>query len=275
MAQRKARIDELLVRRGLAPDLRTAQAWIIDKRVVSGGRVIDKPGERLAEVAAVSIRGIVLRYAGRGGYKLEKALSVFAVDVFGLSVLDAGASTGGFADCLLRHGAKIVYAVDVGYGQLRGRLAVDPRVRAMECTNISDVRPSDFDPLIDLATVDLSYLSLRKAFPIITGCFLARPRIIALIKPLYEGLPQDRSNDEVMMRSVLLGLFRDLLAGRVPVRDVCVSPILGGRGAVEFLAYAEAGHDSPPTPEELADRAMASLAREPPIALEELSTSSL
>jgi 23S rRNA (cytidine1920-2'-O)/16S rRNA (cytidine1409-2'-O)-methyltransferase len=271
MAQRKFRIDELLVRRGLAPDLRTAQAWIMDRRIVSAGRVFDKPGERVGEAAVVSVRGVVLRYASKGGYKLESALSTFAIDVSGLSVLDAGASTGGFTDCLLERGARIVYAVDVGYGQLRGRLAADARVRVMERKNISDLKVSDFDPPIQLATIDLSYLSLRIAIPVVAGCFLDRPRIVALIKPLYEGLPQDRPNDQGAMRSVLLRLFQDLSGGQLPVHDVRVSPILGGRGAVEFLAYAEERRPAP-SPEELTEKAMAAWAREPPSAAEELST---
>jgi len=270
MARRKIRIDELLVERGLASDLRTARAWIIDRQVVSGGRVVHKAGERMVDDAPISLRVKKLRYASKGGYKLERALSTFHVDVSGSIVLDAGASTGGFTDCLLQRGAAKVYAVEVGYGQLRGKLSTDSRVAVMERTNIGELNASMFDPPIDLATVDLSYLSLRQALPTVANCFIGDPRIIALIKPLYEGLPQERPNEPEAMRPVLEALFRNLACGPVPVQDVRVSPILGGRGAIEFLAYAER---RPPdlTPDALADKAMASWTENPPVAIEDIA----
>jgi 23S rRNA (cytidine1920-2'-O)/16S rRNA (cytidine1409-2'-O)-methyltransferase len=271
MALRKLRIDQLLIERGLASDLRTARGWIIDRQVVSEGRVIDKAGERLPDNAALCLRVKALRYASKGGYKLEHAISTFAVDVSGHCVLDAGASTGGFTDCLLQHGAAQIYAVDVGYGQLRGRLAADGRVRVMERTNISDLKAASFERPIDLATVDLSYLSLRQAFPILAGCFAGQPRIIALIKPLYEGLPQENPTDPDLIRSVLQALFSDLAMGPVPVLDTCVSPILGGRGAVEFLVYAEQGGMPALSPAALAEKAMSSWARKPPMLIDEVA----
>ena len=271
MARCKLRIDELLVQRGLADDLSMARAWIIDRRVVSNGRVVDKAGERLSADAEVSLRVKALRYASKGGYKLDCALSTFAVNASGLSVLDAGASTGGFTDCLLQHGAAKVYAVDVGYGQLRGKLAIDRRVSVLERTNISELNAVMFDPPIDLVTLDLSYLSLRQAFPIVSSCFIKQRRIIAVIKPLCEGLPQQHPKDPAIMRSILQALFRDLASGPVPIQDVRVSPILGGRGAVEFLIYADESRMSILSPEELTEAAMTSWTGNPPIAIDEFA----
>jgi 23S rRNA (cytidine1920-2'-O)/16S rRNA (cytidine1409-2'-O)-methyltransferase len=264
VARRKVRLDDLLVEKGLAGDLRTARAWIVDRRVVSRGRVVDKPGEQFADDVSVTVRGTTLRYASKGGYKLEHALRIFLVDVSGRVVLDAGSSTGGFTDCLLQSGVAKVYAVDVGYGQLRGRLAADSRVVVMERTNIAELTSDRFDPPIDFATVDLSYLSLRTALPIIAGCFVRPARLVGLIKPLYEGLQQEKLNDPVAMRPVLTALFSDLIVGAVPVHDVCISPILGGHGAVEFLLYADQGREPRLPPDALVDRAMASWERDPP-----------
>jgi 23S rRNA (cytidine1920-2'-O)/16S rRNA (cytidine1409-2'-O)-methyltransferase len=197
-------------------------------------------------------------------------LATFGVDVTGSVALDAGASTGGFTDCLLQHGAARVYAVDVGYGQMRGKLAADPRVSVMERTNIGDLGAAMFDPPINVAAVDLSYLSLRQALPIVASCFVAPPRIVALIKPLYEGLPQEDPDDPDAMRSVLQALFRDLALGPVPVQDVRISPILGGRGAIEFLAYAE--RRAPDLdPDALTEKAMASWAENPPVLIEDIA----
>jgi 23S rRNA (cytidine1920-2'-O)/16S rRNA (cytidine1409-2'-O)-methyltransferase len=217
--------------------LKTAQGWIMAGKVVVDGRVVTKPGTPVKPSARITLRGVPARFASRGGEKLDHALRRFTIDLAGKVCLDAGASTGGFTDCMLQYGARRVYAVEAGYGQLRGRLAADPRVVSMERTNLSEVHADRLVPAIEFAAADLSYLSLRKAVPIIAERFTRHsPEMVCLIKPLYEGLAQDRIDDRQALRHVLQALLADLAAAGFPVLDLFASPLIGGRGAVEFLA---------------------------------------
>lgn len=238
--KKKQRLDALLVERGLLANLKLAQGWILAGKILVNGHVESKPGASIGADDAVSLRGQVEKYASRGGLKLEAALSRFAIDVRDKVVLDAGASTGGFTDCLLQHGAARVYAVDVGHGQLRGALAADARVVALEKTNVSDLSRETFDRPIELCTFDLSYLSAVKAVPIIRSLFLGPHEIIGLIKPLYEGLAQD----DMQNLDALVPVLDRVVAALDGVRALTVSPILGSHGAIEFLAHIVAG----PTP---------------------------
>ena len=237
VAKTRTRLDELLVELGYFADLRTARGWIMAGKVVVDERTTTAVGRPVAQTAQIHLRGLPLKYASRGGYKLAHALEVFGVDVRGKVALDAGASTGGFTDCLLQAGAARVYAVDVGHSQFRASLAADPRVRAMERTNISQVRIADLDPPIDMAVADLSYLSLALALPAIRSLFRdpGQLDIIALIKPLYEELGQDDVTNLAAIEPVLRILFERLSDQGVNVQATCVSPLLGGRGAIEFL----------------------------------------
>jgi 23S rRNA (cytidine1920-2'-O)/16S rRNA (cytidine1409-2'-O)-methyltransferase len=233
-------------------------------KVVVDGVVVTKPGTLVKASARISLRGTRLRFASRGGYKLDHALKRFRIDLTGKVCLDAGASTGGFTDCMLQSGARRVYAVETGYGQLRGRLAADPRVVSMERTNIGDLRADQFDPGIGFAAVDLSYLTLTKAVPIVAALFNGRPvEMVCLVKPPYEGLAQHHMNDRRALAGVLHNLFADLQASGFPAVAVCVSPILGGRGAIEFLAHIRAGSATPGA-EILAAQAIAELGDRPP-----------
>jgi 23S rRNA (cytidine1920-2'-O)/16S rRNA (cytidine1409-2'-O)-methyltransferase len=232
-------------------------------------RRAEKPGQLVSEDVELELRGAP-EFVSRGGIKLSNALDALALDVSGRHALDVGASTGGFTDCLLQAGAARVYAVDAGHGQFRASLAADPRVRAMERTNISQVRIADLDPPIDLAVADLSYLTLGVALPEIRGLFRQADafEIVALIKPLYEGLRQEDVTRLAAIEPVLLGLFESLAGAGVHVQAACASPLLGGRGAIEFLARFQA------EPGLMADGA-ARLAVEdarasPPVALAEL-----
>ncbi len=268
-APAKCRLDHLLVKRGLFPDLRCAQAWIINGKIVVDEKVISKLGFSIHHDAKVLIRGYRLAYASRGGYKLARALNRFDLSVQGAICLDAGASAGGFTDCLLQRGASFVYAVETGYGQLRGRLAGDPRVRNLERINLSDVKRTALEPAINMAVADLSYLSLRTAIPLIKDLFSSEDyRILFLIKPLYEGLQQGSVGDVDAIHEVLRRLFTDLLEEGIGLRDACVSPITGGRGAVEFFAWADA---QAPTVSalELAHRAILEASSAPPLAFED------
>jgi 23S rRNA (cytidine1920-2'-O)/16S rRNA (cytidine1409-2'-O)-methyltransferase len=249
---------------GLFDDRKTAVGWIMAGKVIVDGLVVTKPGTLVKSSARIHLRGRPLRFASRGGYKLDHALTRFTITVAGRVCLDAGAAAGGFTDCLLQCGARLVYAVDAGYGQLRGRIANDPRVISMERTNISDVRVDQLDPGIEFAAIDLSYLSLAKAVPIVARLFGGeRIEMVCLIKPLYEGLAQHQTNDRGALAPVLHDLFANLQDIGFPAIDACVSPILGARGAVEFLAYIR-GDSAAPGPETLAARTIEELRQNPP-----------
>ncbi len=259
----RSRLDDLLLEQGLLPDLKTAQGWIMAGKVVVDGKVVTTPGTRLPETADVHLRDLPLRFASRGGYKLERALDEFSIVVAGLTCLDAGACTGGFTDCLLQRGAATVHAVEVGYGQLRGRLASDPRVLSRERTNIGALAREDLVPPIDFAAADLSYLSLAKAVPILAALFERPLHAVCLVKPLYEGLDQGRMTEAPALEATLARLLADLDGLALPASGLCVSPILGGRGAVEFLAHFQAGRRL--EPEVVLAQGMADLARRSPL----------
>jgi 23S rRNA (cytidine1920-2'-O)/16S rRNA (cytidine1409-2'-O)-methyltransferase len=242
VAKKRTRLDDLLVELGYFADLRTARGWIMAGKVVVDERTTTAVGLMVAETVQIHLRGLPLKYASRGGYKLAHALATFGAEVRDKVALDAGASTGGFTDCLLQAGAARVYAVDVGHGQFRGSLAADPRVRAMERTNISDVRIADLDPPIELAVADLSYLTLSVALGEIRSFFQDPGQfdIIALIKPLYEELRQEDVTNLAAIEPVLRTLFERLSDQGIQVQGACVSPLLGGRGAIEFLGRFQA-----------------------------------
>jgi 23S rRNA (cytidine1920-2'-O)/16S rRNA (cytidine1409-2'-O)-methyltransferase len=264
----KQRLDLYLVEAGYYLTPRKALGPIMAGKVVVDGVVCTKPGTLIKGEPEIFIRGIELQYSSRGGYKLARAIQHFQLDLADRVVLDAGASTGGFTDCLLQAGAAKVYAVDVGYGQLRGKLAADSRVINMEKTNISDLTGADL-PDVDFCTLDLSYLSLLKAVPVIRErCGVSE--MICLVKPLYEGLPEKHKDNPITIRPILASLFENLLAEGHPVSDVVPSPVTGGKGAVEFLIYLNylnyLNYEKMGTRSgELADRAMEQWRESPPV----------
>jgi 23S rRNA (cytidine1920-2'-O)/16S rRNA (cytidine1409-2'-O)-methyltransferase len=183
--RQKIPLADLLVERGCFVCLDEARRWIMAGKVLVNNHRLDKPGMLVPHDAIIRIRGRS-RYASRAGHKLEAALNHFAVEVVGQVALDCGASTGGFTDCLLQHGAALVYAVDVGHGQLLGRLRIDPRVRNLEQTNLSSLSLTMLTPPPHLIALDLSYLSLTKALPVATALLPPEGQILALVKPLFE-----------------------------------------------------------------------------------------
>jgi 23S rRNA (cytidine1920-2'-O)/16S rRNA (cytidine1409-2'-O)-methyltransferase len=183
--RQKVPLAALLVEQGCYACLDEARRWIMAGKVLVNNHRLDKPGMLVPRDAIIRIRG-KFRYASRAGYKLEAALDHFAVDVVGQIALDCGASTGGFTDCLLQHGAAQVYAVDVGHGQLIGRLRLDSRVHNLERINLSHVTLTMLTPPPSLITLDLSYLSLTKALPVATALLAPEGQILALVKPLFE-----------------------------------------------------------------------------------------
>jgi 23S rRNA (cytidine1920-2'-O)/16S rRNA (cytidine1409-2'-O)-methyltransferase len=247
VANRKQRLDRLLVERGLASSERVAQSLIMNQLVLVDDQVVTKPGTAVRLEARLRVRGSTRKYASRGGEKLEAALTAFGVSVSGRVALDAGASTGGFTDCLLSHGAARVFSVDVGYGQLHSRLINDPRVTVMERTNISDLSPASLGGIAPtICTVDLSYLSLTKAVPTLEAVIADDAVIICLIKPLFEGLAEKDFRDPPAIRQVLLELLPALeRVARRKVVACCASPITGTNGSIEFLGLLAPQATSP------------------------------
>ncbi len=243
------RIDKLLVDRGLAESRTKAQALVMAGVVLADEQRINKPSDTVASDAKVRLKGgddPTSRYVGRGGLKLETALRDFELNVEGLNCLDVGASTGGFTDCLLQHGAKRVIALDVGHNQIDYRLRTDPRVEVREGVNARYLQPGDFETRFDLAVMDVSFISATKIMPAIVPLLQAAGRLITLIKPQFEvgrgevgkgGIVRDpqqhaRVIAEVNQAALELGL---------QLKKVIESPILGADGNVEFLALYEKG----------------------------------
>ncbi len=237
----KIQIRELLVRRGLCTTPDEAGRWIMAGKVIVNDQRIEKAGELVSEKADVRIRGMC-RYVGKGGQKLEGALSDFAFKVAGQTVLDAGASTGGFTDCLLQHEARRVYAVDVGHGTLAGQLRRDERVVNLENTNISDLTSADLEPLPSLATVDLSYLSLRKAIPIVAALLDTDGQMICLVKPLFEiSDPEARRLGRITAPSAYGVILKELVQFTESLAfgllGMTHSRVRGNRGTLEFFIW--------------------------------------
>lgn len=241
----RVRLDQLLVDRGLAPSRAAAQAILLAGEVElagAGSRTL-KPGQLVDPDVGLTVVARD-RWASRAGAKLEAALDAFAIEPRGLACLDAGASTGGFTDVLLARRARIVYAVDVGRAQLIDRLARDPRVVSMERTNLRGLHALP-EP-IELATLDLSFISLRLVLPAVHSLLADAGRVIALVKPQFEAgrdaVPRGGVvRDPLTHRAVLLGLADDAAGAGFSTTAVIGSPILGGDGNREFLALLEIG----------------------------------
>jgi len=236
----KFRLDLLLVQRELAENREEAQRLIRAGKVLVAESVVDKPGAKVDSEAPLRVAQRESRYAGRGGLKLEAALRRFQVDIAGSVVADLGASTGGFTDCLLHHGARKVFAVDVGYGQLDYRLQTDPRVVVMDRTNCRYLQAEDFGEPIDWVTADLSFISVKTVFPAIARILKAGGSALLLIKPQFEigkgkvgkkGIVS-RSEDHIQVLTECREFF--LRAGW-SVKGVAPSPIAGKSGNIEFL----------------------------------------
>ena len=187
---KKERIDKLLVQKGLAPTREKAQALIMAGQVFVDGRRVEKAGEKVSPDARIEVKG-GMKYVSRGGYKLEKALKTFGIEPKGWVCLDVGASTGGFTDCLLQYGAKKVYAVDVGTGQLDQKLRQDPRVVSYEKTDARKLTEEHIPEKVDLITVDVSFISLERVLPSIIPFLKEGGLIITLVKPQFELSPKD------------------------------------------------------------------------------------
>ncbi|MCP4714182.1 MAG: TlyA family RNA methyltransferase [Deltaproteobacteria bacterium] len=237
---KKEPLAQALVNRSLAPTLERARPLIMTGNVIVDDHMIDKPGTLVSPTARIRLKTAPSAYVSRGGEKLEKPLGDFALQVRDKTILDVGASTGGFSDCLLQHGARLVYAVDVGYGQLAWKLQTDPRVIALERTNIRSLSADDFDPKPDCAVIDASFISLQKIIGHVAGLLVPGSIIIGLIKPQFEAKKGsvDKGGivrDPALYRDVIAGVTKTALALSLQVVGITESPIQGQKGNREFF----------------------------------------
>ncbi|GAF39732.1 rRNA methylase [Agrilactobacillus composti DSM 18527 = JCM 14202] len=260
---KKERVDVLAVNQGLFESREQA------KRAVMAGEVydqnnqrLDKPGVKIPGDAQLQLKGQKLPYVSRGGLKLAKALQVFDIDVKGFTVLDIGSSTGGFTDVVLQNGAKLVYALDVGYNQLAWKLREDPRVEVMERVNFRYSKPADFsEGLPDFAVTDVSFISLKLILPPLSHILKPGHDLVALIKPQFEAGPENVGKhgivrDPKVHAMVLKMIVNFALAQHYDVLGLDFSPIKGGEGNIEFLIWLKNVVDRPGTlsPEISVDR---------------------
>ena len=251
----KKRLDVLLVERGFAETRTKAQAVIMSGLVYVAGQKVDKPGMSFEENSEIEVRGATCPYVSRGGLKLEKALRDFGVDPTGYVCSDSGASTGGFTDCLLQQGAKKVFAIDVGYGQLDWKIRSDPRVVVMERTNVRYVTPEQLGEPLDLSVVDVSFISLRIVLPVIKT-FLKQNsgQVLCLIKPQFEaGKEKVGKKGVVREPSVHKEVLDDFVALTeeigFKILGLTFSPVKGPEGNIEFLAHLSLADKTPIFPD--------------------------
>ncbi len=240
----KVRLDRLLVERGLAPTRSVATGCILAGRVFSGEQRLDKPGLALAVDTPLSVRELP-RYVSRGGQKLEGALLDLSVEVTGLTCLDIGASTGGFTDCLLQHGAARVYAVDVGRGQLAHRLTLDARVINREGVNARRLTREDFPDPIDLVVLDASFIGLSKLIGAVAAVLPVRGRLLAMIKPQFEAGPELATRyrgvikDETLRQQIIGDVIAGVARSGFEVLGSRDSRLAGPKGNLEHFVLAE------------------------------------
>jgi 23S rRNA (cytidine1920-2'-O)/16S rRNA (cytidine1409-2'-O)-methyltransferase len=238
----KERIDRLLVERGLAESRARAQAMVLAGQVLVGDQRINKPGQMIPTDAEIRIKGGTLRYVSRGGLKLEAALREFRVDPRGKTCIDIGASTGGFTDCLLQHGAAKVWAVDVGHNQLAWRLRSSPQVVVMEGVNARNLSEDQFPVQFDIATIDVSFISLKLILPVVARVIAETSDVIALIKPQFEVGKGEVGRggivtDPAKHRRVINEVTESARAIGLNALGLMPSPILGAEGNCEFFIH--------------------------------------
>jgi len=238
----KQRLDVLLTEKNFFDSRARAKAMIMAGKILVDGQKIDKAGTLIPDTAQIRILGEDLPFVSRGGLKLQKALDVFAIDLRGKIAADIGASTGGFTDCMLQHGAAKVYAIDVGYGQLAWKLRQDERVVNMERTNIRNVTRENFSDELDFASIDVAFISLEKVLPVAFDVLKDSGEVVALIKPQFEagrehvgkhGVIRDKKIHAAVIEKIL-HFATDIGFG---VCGLDFSPVKGPEGNIEYLAY--------------------------------------
>ncbi len=253
MASDKKRLDVLVAERGLAASREEAKRRILAGEARVDGKSVTKAGAQVSASAEIELVGVRPRYASRGGFKLERALDLFDVDPTGTVALDAGASTGGFTDCLLQHGARLVHAVDVGYGQIAWNLRNDERVKLYERTNVRHSTLDMFDPPPEMMTADLSFIGLTLLMPVFATLLPGGADLVALVKPQFEaGRAQVEKGGVVRNPDVHLEVLRKVAARgvdvRMPPQEVTYSPLRGPARNIEFLMrFVRDGAEPPAT----------------------------
>lgn len=240
----KERLDVLLVKRNLAESREKAKAYIMAGNVFVDGVREDKAGSSFEETVQIEVRGLAMKYVSRGGFKLEKAVNEFGVDLGGKTCMDVGSSTGGFTDCMLQNGAVKVFAIDVGTNQLAWKLRTDERVVSMEKTNIRYVTPEDIGQLVEFVSIDVAFISLTKVLGPVYELMADGAEIVCLIKPQFEagrekvgkkGVVRERSvHEEVIVEVTTFACTTGL-----ELLHLDYSPIKGPEGNIEYLLYAK------------------------------------
>ena len=245
----KQRLDVLLTEKKIFDNRTRAKAMIMAGKILVNGQKIDKAGTLIPIDAEIRVLGDELPFVSRGGLKLQKALDVFKIVLSGKIAVDVGASTGGFTDCMLQHGAKKVYAIDVGYGQLAWKLRSNVQVVNMERTNIRNVTRENFLDDLDFATIDVAFISLEKVLPIVFDVLIDSGSVVALIKPQFEagrehvgkrGVVRDKKIHATVIERVLT--FAAAVGFKI--RGVDFSPVKGPEGNIEYLAHLSKVGDS-------------------------------
>ncbi len=238
----KQRLDVLLCSKGLADSRQKAQQYIMAGEVYVNDVRIDKPGTSVSEDAHIEHRGAACPFVSRGGYKLDKAMRCFPIDLTGKDCMDIGASTGGFTDCMLQNGANHVYCIDVGYGQLAWKLRNDPRITNYERTNVRALTSAQVPQLLDFISIDVSFISLTLVLPVAKQFLKPDGSIVALIKPQFEaGRQLVGKNGVVRDPKVHQQVIKKILAfcqeQDFTVSGLSFSPVKGPKGNIEFLLY--------------------------------------
>ncbi len=246
----KKRLDVLLVERGFFETRQKAQAVIMAGQVFADGKRVDKAGTALAPQVELAVKGQALPFVSRGGLKLERALDCFQIDLTGVSAIDAGASTGGFTDCMLKRGAVKVYAVDVGYGQLAWSLRSDPRVVSMERTNVRYLTREQIPEPLDFATVDVSFISLKLILPALRPLLREEGQVVCLVKPQFEAGKEKIGKkgvvrDPAVHLEVLEQFLRHAEESGFFVKDMTYSPVRGPEGNIEYLGHLVVRQQAP------------------------------
>ncbi len=243
--KKKERLDILLVDRGLIETREKAKRAIMAGLVFSEHERMDKPGQKVDITIPIELKGNPIPYVSRGGLKLEKALKSFDFDVNEKIMIDIGSSTGGFTDCALQNGVQFVYALDVGYNQLAWKLRNDERVKVMERTNFRYSKPEDFDKgLPQVATIDVSFISLKLILPVLKEILVHGGQVIALVKPQFEAGREEVGKkgiirDKKVHQSVLEKIIEFSHQTGYNILNCTHSPIRGGEGNIEFLLHLE------------------------------------
>lgn len=272
MKEEKERLDVLLVKRGLAESREKAKAVIMAGEVFVNNQREDKAGQTFPVTAAIEVRGKKMKYVSRGGYKLEKAMESFPIVLNDCVCMDVGSSTGGFTDCMLQNGADHVYSIDVGRGQLAWKLRQDPRVICMEKTNIRYVTSEQIPEKIDFASVDVSFISLKKVLGPARELLQDDARMVCLIKPQFEAGREKVGKkgvvrDKAVHLEVIEMILQFVTSIHFEILNLDYSPIKGPEGNIEYLVYIRKRPEDYPlgawtvNPAEVVDRAHEELAK--------------